>query len=282
MGVRRANHWSMSIPPVRHYDANYDRFSSDLYATIRREAFVEDIGQNSWLTVEEHDLFIEWLAPRPDTRLLDVACGSGVTTIRIARRTGCSVVGIDLHERAIAEGRAAAVSAGLGARARFDRVDAARALPFSSGEFDALICIDAINHLADRLAVLSEWARVVRPEGVVVFTDPIVVTGPLTAEEIAIRSSIGFFLFVPPGLDERLLDEAGFDVTNVVDRTGNMAVMANRRREVRERYATELRRIEGDETFAGQQRFLEVASRLAAGRQLSRLAFRAVRRGAER
>jgi len=48
-------------------------------------------------------------------------------------------------------------------------------------------------------------------------------------------------------------------------------MLARQRREV------DLRRIEGDETFEGQQRFLEVAARLAAERRLSRFAFRAVR-----
>ena len=56
-------------------------------------------------------------------------------------------------------------------------------------------------------------ARVLRAGGRLVFTDPLVVTGALTADEIAVRSSIGFFLFVPAGLDERLLDQAGFDVS---------------------------------------------------------------------
>lgn len=45
----------------------------------------------------------------------------------------------------------------------------------------------------------------------------------------------------------------------------------------REHHEADLRRIEGDETFEGQQRFLEVAARLAAERRLSRFAFRAVR-----
>jgi hypothetical protein len=111
----------------------------------------------------------------------------------------------------------------------------------------------------------------------VVFTDPIVVSGPLTAEEIAIRSSIGSFLFVPPGTDERLLHEAGFTVREVVDRTENMANSAQRRRTARIRHESDLRQIEGDDTFEGQQRFLEVAARLAAERRLSRLAFRATR-----
>ena len=263
---------------VRHYDASYRDFSSDLYAAIRREAFDEDIGQNSWLTADEHDLLIGWMAPGRDSRVLDVACGSGHTTLRIASRTGCAVHGIDIHAGAMAEARAAAGRASLAGRAEFTEHDASRPLPFAGGSFDSVICIDAINHLPDRQAVLAEWARVLAPGGILVFTDPIVVTGPLTAEEIAIRSSIGFFLFVPPGTDERLLDGAGFDVTDAVDRTDNMAVIARRRREARARHEEDLRRIEGDATYVGQQRFLEVASRLAAERRLSRLAFRAVRR----
>ena len=116
-----------------------------------------------------------------------------------------------------------------------------------------------------------------KPGGVLVFTDPIVVTGPITNEEMTIRSSIGFFLFVPPGVDERLLADARFTVTDVVDRTENMAVTAYKRMKAREGHESDLRHIEGDETFEGQQRFLEVASRLAVERRLSRVAFRAVR-----
>jgi hypothetical protein len=111
-----------------------------------------------------------------------------------------------------------------------------------------------------------------------VFTDPIVVTGILTNEEIAIRSSVGFFLFAPDGADDRLLEEAGFEVAHKLDRTGNMARLADGWRRARDSRAAELRRIEGDPTFEGQQRFLEVAARLAAARRLSRFAFDAVRR----
>ena len=196
---------------VKHYDANYGQFSTEVYAAVRREAFGEDIGQNSWLTADEHDLFIGWMAPRQESRVLDVACGSGRTTLRVARKTGCAVHGIDMHAAAIAEARAAAEQEGLTARAQFEQGDAAKRLPFDDATFDALICIDAINHLPNRPAVLAEWARTLKPGGVLVFTDPIVITGALTAEEMTIRSSIGFFLFVPPGLDERMLDDTGFD-----------------------------------------------------------------------
>lgn len=262
---------------VRHYDAQYGQFTSELYSAVRREAFGEDIGQNSWLTADEHDLFIDWMKLGTNSTVLDVACGSGGPAIRIAKKTGCRVFGIEIHEKAVAEARAAAEAEGLASRALFDQVDATAKLPFSDATFDAIICIDAINHLPDRPAILREWARILKQGGVLVFTDPIVVSGPLTAEEIKIRSSIGFFLFVPRGSDEQMLSDAGFEVTDVADRTENMAVTARRRLEARDRRAEDLRRIEGDEAFDNQRRFLEVASRLAAERRLSRLAFRSVR-----
>ena len=43
------------------FDSTYGHFTEDVLATIRRETFGQDIGQNSWLTVEEYDRFISWL-----------------------------------------------------------------------------------------------------------------------------------------------------------------------------------------------------------------------------
>lgn len=263
---------------VDHYGATYDGFASQIYAEIREEAFGEDIGQTGWLTSDEQDWFISWLALSRESRLLDVACGSGRPTLRIVRETGCSVVGVDLHEQAVAAARDEAAAEGLEARASFRQGDASQPLELDDGSFDGLICVDAINHLPDRERVLREWRRVLKPEGRLVFTDPITITGPITDEEMRIRSSIGFFLFVPPGVDEELLEKTGFDVREVHDRTENMARLARRWLKARDARATDLRKIEGDETFSGQQVFFDVAARLAEERRLSRFAFAAVAR----
>lgn len=264
-------------PPVGFYDAQYGQFASRLYAEIRAEAFAPDIGQNGWLTAEEHDLFIRWLDLSEGSRLLDIASGSGQTTLRIAQITGCTVHGLDLHAEGVGAANASAEELGLAHRAHFRLGDAAQPLPYESATFDGLMCTDAINHLRDRPAVLKEWARVLKPGGRLVFTDPIVVTGALTNEEIAARSSIGFFLFVPDGYDQALLAEAGFESVQAVDRTENMARTAHDWRRARASREQDLRRIEGDATFEGQQKFLEVTAWLASERRLSRMAFRALR-----
>jgi ubiquinone/menaquinone biosynthesis C-methylase UbiE len=73
------------------YGASYRGLASDLYADIRREAFGEDIGQTGWLTADEQDLFLSWLELSPSSHLLDLACGSGRPTLRIAQKTECRV-----------------------------------------------------------------------------------------------------------------------------------------------------------------------------------------------
>jgi ubiquinone/menaquinone biosynthesis C-methylase UbiE len=111
--------------------------------------------------------------------------------LRIASRVGCHVCGLDLHEEAVASANENASKIGLSARADFRQADAAGGLPFGDSHFDGLTCIDAINHLPDRRGVLAEWRRVLKPGGRLLFTDPIVLTGPVSNLEIAVRASLG-------------------------------------------------------------------------------------------
>jgi SAM-dependent methyltransferase len=256
-----------------HYDANYKNFETELYAAIRREAFGEDIGQSSWISADEQDRTLPMLNLAPGKTLLDVACGSGGPALRIVESTGCSLVGVDVHQDAIATGSSLAAQRGLSERAEFQVVDATERTPFPDAHFDAITCIDAINHLPDRAHVMAEFARLLKPGGRLLFTDPITVTGPLTKDEMTIRSSIGSFLFVPAGYDQGVIQESGLRLVLSEDVTENMAVIAHNRGEARGRRAEALRRIEGDEVFEKQQRFFDVAARIAKERRLSRFLY---------
>jgi SAM-dependent methyltransferase len=268
---------SDSRDSVDRYGASYARFTSDVYTEIRREVYGEDLGQNSWLTMDELERFVSPLSLASSSRLLDIGCGSGGPALHVCRRTGCEVVGVDIHEEAIATADRIAAESGLRARARFMRADAGTALPFDDRSFDAVLSIDTVCHLRDRPAVFADWARLLKPGGRMVFTDPTTVTGPIESDELAIRSSGNLYVYVPKGEDERALAAAGLLVLRVEDATENVAEIARRRHDARQRHDAVIIRAEGADSFAREQRFLDLASRLARERRLSRLTYIAER-----
>src|SRR5215831_590004 len=264
---------SKSPSSAGHYDDNYGNFETGLYAEIRHEAFGEDIGQNSWLTAAEQDRFLKWLDLTKSNVLLDVACGAGGPTLRIAAITGCSVTGIDVHEDAIAAAELLAGERRLSDRAHFRIGDATGPSPFPDSNFDAITCIDAINHFPERPRVIAEWARLLKPGGRLLFTDPVIVTGPLTNAEAALRSSAGLYLFVPHGYDERVIAQCGLHLLECEDVSLNVANIAEARHASRKLRSVDLCEIEGGPAYERQQEFLSVAARLAREGRLSRFVY---------
>jgi len=267
------NSKSRSKSGCGHYDSNYGNFHTKLYEEIRREAFGEDIGQNSWHTAEEQNKFIDWLGLAAGKTLLDVACGAGGPALRIAAITNCSVVGIDFHEQAVSAARTLIAERRLEHLAKFQHADASTTLPFPDNSFDALLCIDAINHLANRARVIADWARLLKPGGRLLFTDATIVTGPLTNAEIATRSSAGFYLFVPQKYDEQVIAQSGLCLRMAENVTQNTAHVAERRLSARASRREALTQIEGQQAYEAQQDFLSVAARVAREGRLSRFVF---------
>ena len=241
---------------------------------IRRETYGEDLGQFSWITSDELRKFLGRLQLTADSHVVDVACGSGGPALFIAKTTGCRVSGVDINESGITTARKTAESRRLQDRTQFQVADAGGSLSFKDESVDAIISIDAMNHLPDRSRVLQEWRRILRSGGRFLFTDATIVTGMLSRDEILDRSrSMGNFLFTPAGMHESAIKDAGFADLEVENVTSTIATVAKRWRDAREKRRDELLKLETADQFESLQKMLGAAHSLAAARRLSRFAY---------
>lgn len=260
------------------YNRHYGQLSTDVQSEVRRETYDEDLGQSSWITAAEGREWFDLLHLDAGKRALEVACGSGGMTCAMARHTGATCLGVDINPHGIDAATARASRDGLSSRVTFQVVDAGGRLPFDDGAFDAIFSNDAINHLPNRAAVLHEWARVLRPGGRLLYTDPCVITGPLSNEELRARSSIGYYLFMPAGINEPLLIQAGFEVREVRDVTDAVATIARRWHDARAARRERLIALEGEEAFDGLQHFLTAVHTLSSEHRLARFMYLAEKR----
>lgn len=103
---------------------------------------------------------IATVAP-PHARVLEVGCGPGHLTRRLARE-GFDVTGVDLDPEMIEHARHNAEPS-IGSSA-FVAADVA-SLPFPDASFDLVVSTLSMHHWADRAAGLAEIGRVLRPGG---------------------------------------------------------------------------------------------------------------------
>lgn len=109
------------------------------------------------------ETFLDWLAPKPGLRWLDVGCGNGAFTEMLVERCApASVHGIDPSEGQLAYARTRPA-----ARVAQFRQGDAMALPFPDDTFDAAVMPLVIFFVPDPAGGVAEMARVVCPGGVV-------------------------------------------------------------------------------------------------------------------
>src|SRR5258708_4675116 len=167
----------------------------------------------------------ESLHPRPHTMLyevasacgvnassliLDIGSGRGNHSCTLARRFGCAVVGLDLTQFHIEQGRTRAVHEGVSDRGSFVQGDI-EALPFEDERFDFLWSRDMLMHVPALPHALMECARVLKPAGaMLVYTT--IATGRMEPKEAAwLYASFGL---VPQSMDEGAV-EAAFQVAGL-------------------------------------------------------------------
>jgi ubiquinone/menaquinone biosynthesis C-methylase UbiE len=252
------------------YDNAYGNYEADGYRLVRIETYGRDLGQTSWVTTEESNEIPELLQLSGDSSVLEIGCGSGGYALYLAEKVGCRLVGVDINAAGVRNANQLALANGLAARVRFEQCDVAKGLPFDDKTFDAVFSNDVLCHIPGRPEVLSEMCRVLRPGGRMLFSDALVVGGMVSYDEIATRSSIGFYVYSPPGENERLMGQAGFCQVRVTDTTDGAARIAQRWHDAREKRKGELVAAEGESNFEGLQRFLSCVRRLTSERRLLR------------
>jgi SAM-dependent methyltransferase len=255
------------------YNNIYGDYESEAEAAVRRATYGEDIGQSSWMTAAEWLGFADRLAIGPSSHVLEVGSGSGGPAVYLGEMRGCRVTGVDINANGIRNAQRLASARRVRDRVTFHAIDASGPLPFGDATFDAVVSNDAMCHIPNRLDVLKDWRRVLRPGGRMLFTDAMIVTGLVSHEELAIRSSIGRYFFLPKGENERLIADAGFALVQSEDLTAEAAMIAARWRNAREERRGALLEREGPDNFAGLQRFLACVQQLSEERRLSRYSY---------
>jgi ubiquinone/menaquinone biosynthesis C-methylase UbiE len=108
---------------------------------------------------------MELAVPEPGMRVLDVACGTGLVTFRVASMVGPSgsVVATDISEAMVATVAEEASERGC-ANVTAQRMDA-ETLQFPDASFDLSLCALGLMYVPDPIAALREMLRVLRPGG---------------------------------------------------------------------------------------------------------------------
>ncbi|MEM9880798.1 MAG: bifunctional 2-polyprenyl-6-hydroxyphenol methylase/3-demethylubiquinol 3-O-methyltransferase UbiG, partial [Pseudomonadota bacterium] len=115
--------------------------------------------------------------------VLDLGCAGGFMAEAL-HECGAHVTGIDPAEKAIDAARARATN--MGHDIRYD-VGVGEHLPYADAAFDAVVCVDVLEHVSDLTQVIGEIARSLKPGGLFLFDtinrNPIAHFGVITVAE---------------------------------------------------------------------------------------------------
>ena len=100
----------------------------------------------------------------PEARVLEVGCGSGALSVRLARDHGFNVSAIDVDPGEIRRARERVSRAATRPGPEFLVADVA-SMPFDDGSFDLVVSTFSMHHWDDKTAGLAEIRRVLRPGG---------------------------------------------------------------------------------------------------------------------
>lgn len=112
------------------------------------------------VTARWHDKLIEILQSYPRGKLLDIPCETGNLTRKL-QILGFKVTGSDIDSANLKQ-----------TNIPFTRADLNQTLPFEDASFDYVVCAEGVEHIEDQYQMTREFARVLKPGGMVIITTP--------------------------------------------------------------------------------------------------------------
>jgi demethylmenaquinone methyltransferase / 2-methoxy-6-polyprenyl-1,4-benzoquinol methylase len=148
----------MTLPAAASGNRFAQRLFTPLPARYDRLAEILSMGQNGrWRRA-----MVDQIVPAPGHVVLDVASGTAGVAIQLADRTDARIVGVDLTEQMLRQGKRNVAAAGADGRVRLV-AGRGEQLPFPDRAFDALTFTYLLRYVQDPQATLTELARVVKP-----------------------------------------------------------------------------------------------------------------------
>jgi 2-polyprenyl-6-hydroxyphenyl methylase/3-demethylubiquinone-9 3-methyltransferase len=194
---------------------NNQRNKLDIYDDVAADWWSDDIrwvrtlknlvpGRLAWF-----DSHIDWDAKM----VLDLGCAGGFMAEAMTNK-GANVTGIDPAAQAIAAASARAKQ--MDQSIQYD-VGVGENLPYPDNHFDAVVCVDVLEHVADLAKVLAEVARVLKPGGLFLYDtinrNPIARLATITVAEDVLRllpkGTHDPKMFIKPAELRNALAEAG-------------------------------------------------------------------------
>ena len=127
--------------------------------------FAAEVGLTKHIGgLEATETLFELCHINKDKYILDVGCGAGLTPVLMAKRIGCSVIGIDISEGMVERSKERAKRRGIMHRIEF-QVANAQDLPFDDNSFDAVITESVTAFPNDKQKAVNEYVRVTKPGG---------------------------------------------------------------------------------------------------------------------
>ena len=103
----------------------------------------------------------------PNPKILDVGCGGGILSEALAK-AGARVTGLDLSEASLQAARQHAQGQGLQIDYRYESVQ--DVADREAGTFDAIACMEMLEHVPDPAQTIGACAQLARPGGLLVFS----------------------------------------------------------------------------------------------------------------